>query len=209
MSTTRGRARTRHGRSGRAPSSDRKVRVGPAPLRAAAAASLGVSLAIVVGGGVVRVTGSGLGCPEWPTCADGSLAPAPEMGVHAVIEFANRLLTGVVVVVVAVLVALAGLQREPRPQVTRWAWAQLWVVGLNAVVGGVTVLAELNPYLVAGHFLAAVLLLAAAAVTWDTLDRDRSGRVHPGPTGLNGWARVLLVAAVLVLISGTVVTGSG
>jgi cytochrome c oxidase assembly protein subunit 15 len=128
------------------------------------------------------------------------------MGLHAVIEFANRLLTSVVVVVVAVLIVIARFQRDPRPQVTRRAWAQFGVVVLNAVVGGVTVLAELNPYIVASHFLAAVLLLAAAAVTWDILDRGRSSQIH---AGLRGWVRVLLIASVLLLISETVVTGSG
>lgn len=207
---TRGRRRaTRHAEPERFPALGARVQFGPGALRAAAAASLVVSLVIVVGGGIVRVTGSGLGCPDWPTCAEGSLAPAPEMGSHAVIEFANRLLTGVVVVVVTLLVVVSRFQREPRPGVTRWAWAQFWVVVLNAAVGGLTVLAELNPYIVAAHFLAAVLLLAAATVTWDTLDRHRPGRDRSCPPGLHGWARVLLTAGVLLLLSGTVVTGSG
>ncbi|WP_324198531.1 COX15/CtaA family protein [Nocardia brasiliensis] len=191
---------------------DGRIAIGSRWLRIAAAAALLASVAIVVGGGVVRVTGSGLGCPGWPTCANGSLAATPEMGIHALVEFVNRLLTSVVCVVVGVLIVVARFQREHRPQVTRWAWVQFWVVVLNAVLGGLTVLARLNPYLVAAHFLAATLLLAAATVTWDLANRGRAEQARPNARSTSTQRRsalVLLIATVALMIMGTAVTGAG
>ncbi|MER6694113.1 COX15/CtaA family protein [Streptomyces minutiscleroticus] len=124
---------------------------------------MAAAVVIIVTGGVVRVTGWGLGCPQWPSCTGGRLAPTAEMGVHGVIEFGNRLLTGALCLVVGWLVIAARLQREPSRAVLRGAWAQFWVIVLNAVVGGVTVWMRLSPYIVAAHFLAATLLLTAAA----------------------------------------------
>ncbi|MFE7796888.1 heme A synthase [Nocardia sp. NPDC057440] len=189
-----------------------KIGFGCGALRLAAVAAVAASVAIVVGGGVVRVTGSGLGCPDWPTCANGSLSPTPEMGIHAVVEFVNRLLTSVVCVVVGALIVVARLQREPRPQITRWAWAQFWVVVLNAAIGGLTVLARLNPFLVAAHFLAATLLLAAAAVTWDIANRPHHDEIHPAiadGTEQRRLAWVLVTATTALMIVGTAVTGAG
>ncbi|MEU0737925.1 COX15/CtaA family protein [Streptomyces sp. NPDC006134] len=155
---------------------------GPRSLRVAAVASMAAAVAIIVTGGVVRVTGSGLGCPTWPSCTSRSLAPTAEMGVHGAIEFGNRLLTGALCVVVGWLIIAARLQREPSRAVLRGAWAQFWVIVLNAVVGGVTVWMRLSPYVVAAHFLAATLLLTAAVVTWERV-RGPEPEV-PGPAAL-------------------------
>ncbi|MEU6586526.1 COX15/CtaA family protein [Nocardia sp. NPDC046763] len=191
---------------------DGKIGFGRGALRVAAAAAVVASIAIVVGGGVVRVTGSGLGCPDWPNCSDGSLSPTAAMGIHAVVEFVNRLLTDAVCVMVGALIVVARFQRRPQPQVIRWAWVQFWIVVLNAVVGGLTVLARLNPYLVAAHFLAATLLLAAAAVTWDLVDRSHNGETRPaaakGPRERR-LAWMLLAATAGLSIVGTAVTGTG
>ncbi|WP_197696568.1 COX15/CtaA family protein [Nocardia terpenica] len=178
-------------------------------LRWAAGAVLVTSVLIVVGGGVVRVTGSGLGCPDWPTCEAGSLAPTPELGVHGVIEFTNRMLTDVLCVVVGALIIVARLQRVPRPRITRWAWAQFWVVVLNAVVGGLTVLARLSPYVVAAHFLAAMLLLTAATVAWDLVSRLDGTAPEPAMGRISFSGRVLLAGSAVLLIVGTAVTGTG
>ncbi|MFJ4659017.1 heme A synthase [Nocardia sp. NPDC088792] len=191
---------------------DGRVGFGRGWLRVAAGGAVVASVAIVVGGGIVRVTGSGLGCPDWPTCAGGALAPTGAMGVHAVVEFVNRMLTDVVCVVVGVLIVVARLQREPQPRVVRWAWVQFWVIVLNAVVGGMTVLARLNPYLVAAHFLAAALLLAAATVTWDLVQRGGSAGSGPGSASRPGERRLagmLLAGTTGVMVVGTVVSGTG
>lgn len=88
-------------------------------LRIASLAALIAAILIILGGGVVRVTGSGLGCPDWPTCVGGSLGPTAEMGWHGIIEFANRLLTIVLCAVVGWVIITARLQREQAPSFTR------------------------------------------------------------------------------------------
>lgn len=180
-------------------------------LRWAAWTSLAMSVAIVVGGGIVRLTGSGLGCPEWPTCVDGSLAPTREMGLHGVIEFGNRLLTGTVCLAVgwSILAARRALPRSSN--VNHWAWAQFWIVVLNAIVGGITVWARLSPYVVAAHFVAATLLVAAATITLDKVQRLQNPS-PPTPRRAAGAARLaaaLLGAVFVLILLGTIVTGAG
>lgn len=178
-------------------------------LRAASLTAMIAAILIIVGGGVVRVTGSGLGCPDWPACTDGSLAPTAQMGIHATIEFANRLLTTVLCAAVGWVIIAARLQREPVPAITRWAWVQFWLVVLNAVIGGVTVWVKLNPFMVAGHFLAATLLLTAAAITWDKTQNLIAGE-RPASTGkLKALGTIMLAANAVLVIAGTAVTGSG
>ncbi|MGW2154069.1 COX15/CtaA family protein [Nonomuraea sp. NPDC001699] len=177
-------------------------------LRRAAGAALATSLMIIVTGGVVRLTGSGLGCDGWPRCSEAGFAATPELGVHGAIEFGNRVLSGVVCVAVGWLIVVARLQRRPVPELTRWGWAQFWIVMLNAVVGGLTVWARLSPYLVTAHFLAAVLFLTTTTVVWHKARRlDRPARPLSAPMGR---LPVALVTSVAVLIvAGTIVTGTG
>lgn len=189
---------------------EKRVRFDRSALRWAALLAVAASILIIVTGGVVRVTGSGLGCPTWPSCSVDTLAPTAEMGIQGVIEFGNRLLTGVLCAIVGWLIIVARLQRQPVPQVTRWAWAQFWIILLNAVVGGITVLARLSPYIVAAHFLAATLLLTAAAVAWHKvgqLDADAHAAEHDSGTRRLGTA--LLVSTAVLLVAGTLVTGAG
>ncbi|SER61057.1 cytochrome c oxidase assembly protein subunit 15 [Streptomyces sp. yr375] len=195
--------------------------LGPRSVQRAALASVVAAIAIVVTGGIVRVTGSGLGCPEWPTCTDSTLAPTAEMGLHGAIEFGNRLLTGALCAVVGWVIITARIQRTPMPRVLRWAWAQFWVVVLNAVVGGVTVWMRLSPYIVAAHFLAAMLLLTAAVITWYEA-RHHGGESEPAtavplppattvalPPACRTVSVSLLAVNALLLVVGTLATGSG
>ena len=186
-----------------------RVCLGRPALRSASLASVIAAILIIVGGGVVRVTGSGLGCPDWPTCIDGSLGPTAEMGWHGIVEFGNRLLTGALCAVVGWVIIAARLQRDPAPAVTRWAWMQFWLVVLNAVIGGITVWVKLNPFVVAGHFLAATLLLTAAAVTWH---KARELDLPPVPAASRrsiNLGNALLAATAVLIVVGTVVTGTG
>lgn len=189
---------------------EKRVAFNRPSLRWAALLAVVASILIIVTGGIVRVTGSGLGCPTWPSCTADTLAPTAEMGIHGVIEFGNRLLTAVLCAVVGWLIVVARLQREPVPQVTRWAWVQFWVILLNAVVGGITVLARLSPYVVAAHFLAAALLLAAATVSWHMVGQldTPPGTVEP-EIGARRLGKMLLVSTAVLIISGTLVTGTG
>ncbi|MFI9255753.1 heme A synthase [Streptomyces sp. NPDC053069] len=173
---------------------------------------MAAAVAIIVTGGVVRVTGSGLGCPDWPSCTAQSLAPTTEMGVHGAIEFGNRMLTGALCAVVGWLIIAARLQREPSRAVLRAAWAQFWVIVLNAVVGGITVWMRLSPYIVAAHFLAAVLLLTTAAVTLEYVQRPahEAAATAAVPTRRAVLlSRFLTAGTALLLVVGTAATGSG
>ena len=181
----------------------------PRALRWASTAALVVSIIIVFTGGLVRVTGSGLGCPDWPTCEGASIAPSAELGIHGVIEFANRLLTTVIVIAVGWVIIAARLQSPRVRAVTRLAWSQFWLVVANAVAGGITVLVKLNPWVVALHFVLAVALLATTTLTWHRVHEKR-----PGPVGVvsraSGTLAWLLVAVTAVLVVvGTMVSGAG
>ncbi|MEU8842992.1 COX15/CtaA family protein [Streptomyces roseus] len=194
--------------------------LGARSVRAAALGSVVASIAIIVTGGIVRVTGSGLGCTDWPMCTGETLAPTAEMGVHGAIEFGNRLLTGALCAVVGWVIITARLQKKPMPAVLRGGWAQFWIVVLNAVVGGVTVWMRLSPYIVAAHFLAATLLLTAAVYTWHAASadpdaeggadaQDGSGGGERSVARVGSLSAALVAVTALLLVVGTLATGSG
>lgn len=173
-------------------------------------ANLVAEVGIVVTGGLVRVTGSGLGCPTWPQCVDGSITPTLEQaeGFHKYIEFGNRTLTGVLG-----LLALATV-------VAVWVWAprramkvaSLVVLGGvvgQAVLGGFTVLLGLHPATVAVHFLVSMGLVVAAAYLWFARHETDSAPAVLVPPLVSRLAWVTCATAALVLALGTVVTGSG
>jgi cytochrome c oxidase assembly protein subunit 15 len=180
----------------------------PRSLRWASTAALIVSILIVVGGGVVRVTGSGLGCPTWPTCDASSLAPTPELGIHAIIEFSNRMLTTVLCVAVAWVIIAARLQKPRIRSITRLAWSQFWLVVANAVIGGITVWMGLNPYVVAFHFIAAMALLTATTLTWHRVHESASDRPQTAPAA-RGLSYALVACTIVLIMAGTLVSGSG
>jgi cytochrome c oxidase assembly protein subunit 15 len=185
----------------------RKVALPPAALTGSAGAALVASVLIVLGGGVVRVTGSGLGCPTWPECTAGSLTTTHELGIHGLIEFGNRAITGLLCLTVVAVLISALLQRTPDRRIIATAWAQLALVIVNAVVGGITVLVDLNPWMVAAHFIAAMGLLTTTTWTWHRL------RQLPHAPGLVGGQRatafVITALTGLLIVVGTVTTGSG
>ncbi|WP_406098111.1 COX15/CtaA family protein [Streptomyces sp. NBC_01013] len=181
----------------------------PRTVRRAAMSAVVMSVVIVVTGGAVRLTGSGLGCPTWPKCTDDSLTATSAMGFHGAIEFGNRMLTYVLCAAVGWAIIAARSAKPWRRSVTRLGWTQFWVVMGNAVLGGVVVLVGLNPYTVAAHFLLSTALLTIALVTW-----QRVGEGDTAPRPLVGKAVsqltwLLAVAAGLLIAVGTVVTGAG
>nr|WP_314249069.1 COX15/CtaA family protein [Streptomyces sp. DSM 40907] len=181
----------------------------PRTVQRAALAALVMSVVIVVTGGAVRLTGSGLGCDTWPKCTDDSLIVTQEQGFHGAIEFGNRMLTYVLSAAVGWAIIAARSAKPWRHSLTQLGWVQFFTVMANAVLGGITVLTGLNPYSVAGHFLLATALITVTTVTWQrTREGDGASRPRvPGPVRKLSWA---LLAATLVLIAaGTVVTGSG
>ncbi|WP_425246557.1 COX15/CtaA family protein [Streptomyces sp. NEAU-NA10] len=181
----------------------------PRTVRRAALAALVMSVVIVVTGGAVRLTGSGLGCPTWPKCTDDSLTATSEMGFHGAIEFGNRMLTYVLCAAVGWAIIAARSEKPYRRSLTRLGWAQFWVVMGNAVLGGIVVLVGLNPYTVAAHFLLTSGLIAVATVMWQrTREGDEAPRALVGKA-VQQLVWFLVAAAVLLIAVGTVVTGAG
>ncbi|MEV6649588.1 COX15/CtaA family protein [Streptomyces sp. NPDC051219] len=181
----------------------------PRTLQRAALAALVMSVVIVVTGGAVRLTGSGLGCDTWPKCTDDSLVATPAQGVHGAIEFGNRMLTYVLCAAVGWAITAARSTKPWRRGLTRLGWAQFWIVMGNAVLGGITVLAGLNPWTVAGHFLLATSLITVTTITWQRT-REGDGTARPRvPRPVRKLSRVLIAASVVLIAAGTVVTGSG
>jgi cytochrome c oxidase assembly protein subunit 15 len=166
-------------------------------------ASVMANVAIVVTGGAVRLTNSGLGCPTWPRCTDASLTPTKQYAIHGLIEFSNRLFTFVVVAVVLATWTVAMIRRRER------GLATLAVLGIpaQAVLGGITVLTHLNPWWVGGHFLLSIGIIAVTFLLWWRLrEAEVDGPVHHLVRAL----AVLTTAVVAVtLVIGTVVTGAG
>src|SRR5205823_13451944 len=167
-------------------------------LRRLALASLVANVAIVVTGGAVRLTGSGLGCPTWPRCTPTSYVPTAAMGVHGVIEYGNRTLTGVLagLAVACLVVAL----RVRLPGTVRYAALVLAGIPAQAVLGGITVLTDLNPWVVACHFLLSMAVVAAAYRLWRAAG-PQAGPA-PVPRALRGLARLTVVAGMAVLVAG-------
>ncbi len=185
-----------------------RVTLGPRALRWGTTAALVMSVLIVLGGAVVRVTGSGLGCPTWPACDVSSVAPTPALGIHGVIEFANRLFTGFLIVGVGWAIVAARLQKPRNRGTTRLAWSQFWLVVANAVAGGISVLAKLNPWVVALHFMLAIALLTTTTLTWHRARQPATAAPNLGrPSSSLGWALVGCTLALVVV--GTLVTGTG
>jgi cytochrome c oxidase assembly protein subunit 15 len=196
-------------RNGRPLSRVLRIVRGPDALRRWAVVSLVMNIAIVVTGGLVRLTGSGLGCPTWPRCTEDSYVSHPQLGIHGAIEFGNRLFTLLLVIAATLTFVSAVLYREngrPRRDL-RWLTAGLALgIPLQGVIGGISVLTQLNPYVVGLHLLLSMVLIALAVwlvrKTW-----------HFIPAGASRLAvvatRVTFALMWLAVWLGTLVTGSG
>ena len=164
---------------------------------------------IVLTGATVRITGSGLGCPTWPECTYGSYAPVAgqaEGAFHAWIEFGNRLLT-FLLLFAAVAVVIYAIRKARRDLLWR---ALLQVLGIfgQGVIGGITVLTDLNPLAVASHFILSIFLIAGAV---SIVARGRTPLISIRPTELKVkvLARAQVLLTFVVIVIGTLVTGSG
>ena len=166
--------------------------------------------AIIVTGAAVRLTGSGLGCPEWPNCTAGKLTAGASDDVHAQIEFANRMVTGLVSLAVIIAV-LGSLVRLPPRKDLIWLSVGL-VVGViaQALLGALVVSELLDPPFVMAHFLISAVLLGNAIVLFHRAGLPDDMRSRPSVRPGSLWmGRLLVVAASAVLVTGTVVTGAG
>lgn len=176
-------------------------------IRPLAVATLVANIAIVITGGAVRLTGSGLGCPTWPRCTEDSFVPHGALGIHGAIEFGNRMVT-FVLAAVAVATFLTAL-RYGRRSLVRLTLLLGLIVPAQAIIGGITVLTDLNPWIVAFHLLVSMAIIGLAVLLLVKLGEGDGPPVALVP----GWVRRLVVAtfatAWVALYVGTVVTGSG
>ncbi|HEU5007742.1 MAG TPA: COX15/CtaA family protein [Jatrophihabitantaceae bacterium] len=158
---------------------------------------------IVVSGGAVRLTDSGLGCPTFPRCTDATLTPTKAYGIHGIIEFSNRQLTFVVAffAIACWLIALA--RRQERLLATLLALS----IPLQALLGGITVLTHLNPWAVGSHFMVSVVILFVAFWLWWRVRDSEAAVSVPAPA--QALARLTALITVVVLVFGTIVTGAG
>ncbi len=175
----------------------------------AAWATLVVQIGIVGTGGLVRLTGSGLGCSTWPRCTDDSFVATPEMGIHGAIEFGNRLLTFVLVIVAIVTFLFVVRMRRTRPELFWLALIIGLYVPLQAVIGGITVLTNLNPYVVGLHFFASAVLVALAAVLVARVYAQPGPRRLVVPDWMAATTHITSVFVAITVIVGILVTGSG
>jgi len=171
--------------------------------------SLGIQLLIVLTGGVVRLTASGLGCPTWPTCTPESLVTTPEMGIHGVIEFGNRLLFVVIQVVAIVTFLLIVRLRKERRDLFVLALIPCFSIVLQAVLGGITVLSNLNPYVVGLHFFASVVLVVLAATFVYRVYNGPRGEYYAAPLPFRIVTHLTSLFVFVTIIIGIITTGSG
>lgn len=169
-----------------------------------------ISQVLIIGtGGAVRLTGSGLGCPTWPRCTEDSYVTTPEMGFHGIIEFGNRLLTFVLILIAIGMFLMVVRMSKERPELLRLSVALGLGIPGQAVIGGITVLTDLNPYVVGLHYLLSAVLVGLAA--W-LLYRVRVGAASgskEAPPALTTVLGLLLGALSVSIIVGIVTTGSG
>ena len=187
---------------------DARWRPTASTVRRLALASLVANIAIVATGGLVRLTNSGLGCPDWPNCSGGSLVATGKVSWHKAVENTNRGLTGVIMIAVVAVFIAAYRERPARPAVRWWAWVTLLGVPAQAVLGGISVLTDLNPWVVCAHFLLSMALVGAATVLWwNTRTPTPEPSAVPLLVRRLGGATWVLTYAVFAV--GTLVTGSG
>ena len=165
-------------------------------------------IGIIITGASVRLTNSGLGCDDWPNCNSEKLIDVSS--AHAAIEQVNRLLTGVVVLAVAVAVLGSYLRTPRRRDLVWWSWSLVVGVFANAFLGAVTVWVDLHPYAVQGHLLLSMALIASGAVlvrrSSEPDDVRRERVVSPSTSQL---VRGLSLGTTVAVVTGTVVTGAG
>ena len=186
--------------------STRSFRLTPDAYRRICGIALALLAVIVVTGAAVRLTGSGLGCSDWPTCEEDRFVP--EADFHGWIEFGNRLLTGLVsaAVIGAVLGSMA--RRPRRRDLEAWSWGLVAGVVAQVLLGGIVVLSHLNPWLVLGHFALSMVLVANAVLLHHRAG-DHGRRDERATARVRRLTVALVGLATVVLATGTLVTGSG
>jgi len=185
----------------------RLPRFSPTAVRKVALASVICFALLIVSGGAVRLTGSGLGCPDWPSCYQHHLTAV--YSFHPIVEFANRLVSAAVTVLAVVALAVTALRTPPRRDLTLLGAGLVAGIVVQIVLGGLVVLFKLNPYLVALHFVLTLVILADAIVLYHLSGSDPTPATPVVGRDLVRLARLQLRTLTLVTSLGTVVTGAG
>lgn len=162
---------------------------------------------IIVTGAVVRLTGSGLGCPTWPNCAPGSLVPVASQveGFHKYIEFGNRLLTFVVLIASIAVLIIAIISKNKK--IILWSVLPLIGTLLQAVLGGITVLTGLNPFTVMFHFLLSIVLVAISTIIYRFWSKSNPIKIQSKL--IRNYIKFFTLIGFAVITLGTITTGSG
>ncbi len=171
--------------------------------------SLALQIGIVGTGGAVRLTGSGLGCPTWPRCTADSFVVVPELGLHGAIEFGNRLLTFVLAVVAVAAIVLVSRLRRERRDLFLLAIALGAGIPAQAVLGGITVLTGLNPWLVGAHFIVSAILVALATVLVFRTYVAPDGGALQAPQWYVMTSLVTAFFIAFTVVMGVITTGAG
>ena len=178
-------------------------------VRVAAWASLVSQILIIGTGGAVRLTGSGLGCPTWPRCTEESFVSTPEMGIHGLIEFGNRLLTFLLIIIAIVMFLFVVRMRRERPELLRLSVVLGLGIPGQAVIGGITVLTNLNPHVVGLHYLLSAILVGLAAVLLYRVRVGPAGGEWSVPPAVRGLTGAMFGVLWVSILMGILTTGSG
>lgn len=178
-------------------------------LRVAAWCSFVLNVLIIATGGTVRLTGSGLGCTDWPVCTPGSLVPTPELGIHGVIEFANRTISGPLLLAALIVVILSWRLRRQRGDLLRIALIVLALVVLQAIVGAFVVWEELAAALVGFHYTVSLIIVAITAAFLVRMSEAPGPRELAVPRGFQVLTHVATLAMAVTVLFGVLTTASG
>ncbi|MET1044307.1 MAG: COX15/CtaA family protein [Microbacteriaceae bacterium] len=166
-------------------------------------------LAIIGTGGAVRLTGSGLGCPTWPTCTPDSLVPTAEMGIHGIIEFGNRTMTGVLGIVAVVMIVMLWNLRRERRDLFALSLVLLGGILAQAIVGGITVWTGLNPVIVGFHYVVSLALVCVAAALVYRVYSPSGPRERVVPRWYAVLSHVSTAVLAVTIAFGVLTTGAG
>ncbi|MFA5606421.1 MAG: COX15/CtaA family protein [Leucobacter sp.] len=178
-------------------------------LRIAAWISFVLNVVIIATGGTVRLTGSGLGCSDWPVCTPGSLVPTPELGIHGIIEFANRTITGPLLIAAILVLVLAWRSRRERKDLTALAGVVLALVITQALIGAFVVWLHLNANLVGVHYVVSLIIVCVSAAFLVRMYEAPGSRERAVPVPVTILTHVTTLAMAVTIFVGVLTTGAG
>lgn len=178
-------------------------------VRALAWANFVGNVVIIATGGAVRLTGSGLGCPTWPTCTPESLIPTQELSYHSIIEFGNRLMSPVLGLLALALLVFVWRLRAERRDLFALSWIVMGGILAQALVGGITVWTGLNPFIVGFHYVASLSLVCVTAALLVRLHTVPGPRERAVPRWYAITTHVTTLVLAVTIVFGVLTTGAG